>query len=345
MEQFISPIVLYLVCVLGAAGVALALPRRGSKLVPIGAVLLAGAAGLAAVSMASRAGGFLAGSGGPGIFFYIFAAIGLGASVRMITHPRPVYSALYFILTIIASCGMYLLLGAEFMAFALIIIYAGAILITYLFVIMLATQAPTGNDADLVDETDAVAREPVVGAVLGFVLMGLISTMLFNGISSLRAPAEFDPNAVLADLPRKVDRALREANVIEAHERVNRLEGARGEMDTVARTAVIYNERTGTTRELSADRWPEGLEATNLDRLGWNLLNDHPMTIEIAGVILLMAMLGATVLARKHVELEEELKAEQSRRIGAPVQDGGSGNLASVPGASVPGASMSGGTA
>ena len=38
------------------------------------------------------------------------------------------------------------------------------------------------------------------------------------------------------------------------------------------------------------------------------------MTIEIAGIILLMAMLGATVLARKHVELEESLKAEQAAR-------------------------------
>jgi NADH:ubiquinone oxidoreductase subunit 6 (subunit J) len=205
VEQFISPIVLYLVCVLGAAGVALALPRRGSKLVPLGAVLIAGAAGLVAVSMGLRA----APSGAnPGFFFYVFAAIGLGASVRMITHPRPVYSALYFILTIIASCGLYLLLGAEFMAFALVIIYAGAILITYLFVIMLATQAPTGNDEDLIDETDAVAREPVVGAIVGFVLMGLISAMLFKGVATMQPRTDFVPDAVLANLPVKVDRAL-----------------------------------------------------------------------------------------------------------------------------------------
>ncbi len=44
------------------------------------------------------------------------------------------------------------------------------------------------------------------------------------------------------------------------------------------------------------------------------------MTIEIAGVILLMAMLGATVLSRKQVELDESLKAEQARLLGAPVQ-------------------------
>jgi NADH-quinone oxidoreductase subunit J len=320
LEQFISPIVLYLVCVLGAAGMALALPRRGSKLVPVGAVLIAGAVGLAAVSLGSRVG-WTVGAGGPGIFFYLFAAIALGASVRMVTHPRPVYSALYFILTIIASCGLYLLLGAEFMAFALIIIYAGAILITYLFVIMLATQAPTGNASDLLDDTDAVAREPVVGAVLGFVLMGLISTMLFNGIGALRAPTDFHPDSVLANLPGRVDTALREADLIGPDERVLREAGA-GVVDARARTITVVNDATGTVRVISPDRWPEGLEATNLDRLGWSLLNDHPMTIEIAGIILLMAMLGATVLARKHVEHEESLKAAQALHLSVPPTSG-----------------------
>lgn len=313
MEQFISPIVLYSVCVLGAAGLSLALPRRGSKLVPLGAVLLAGAVGLAAVSLGARAPQ----GGNPGVFFYIFGAVALGAAVRVITHPRPVYSALYFILTIVASCGMYLLLGAEFMAFALIIIYAGAILITYLFVIMLATQAPTGHDVGMIDETDAVAREPIVGAVVGCVLMGLIATMLFNGVGRTASPdPAFHPDAVLAHLPGKADKALRESGLISDDERVQRLGDGSGAIDAAERAIVVENTVLGTTRTLSPESWPEGLEATNLDRLGWNLLNDHPMTIEIAGVILLMAMLGATVLARKHVELEESLKAAQARRLG-----------------------------
>ena len=62
--------------------------------------------------------------------------LGVGSAIRVITHPHPVYAALYFILTIIAMAGLILLLSAEFMAFAVIIVYAGAILVTYLFVIM-----------------------------------------------------------------------------------------------------------------------------------------------------------------------------------------------------------------
>ena len=302
------------VCALGAAGMALALPRRGSKLVPLGMTLLVAALAMALVSLGARAG---AGEG-PGLFFYIFALIALGASVRVITHPRPVYSALYFILTIIASCGMYVLLGAEFMAFALVIIYAGAILITYLFVIMLATQAPTGQDAGMLDEADAVAREPVVGALAGFVMMGVISTMLFGGLKDARQPdPAFAPDAVLANLPGKVDRLLRERDLISDDERVARTEEGTGLIDAAGGTITVENTETGTTRVIT--EWPEYLSATNLDRLGWNLLHDHPMTIEIAGVILLMAMLGATVLARKHVELEESLKAEQARKLGETI--------------------------
>lgn len=330
METLISPIILYTFCVLGAAGFALALPRRGSKLVPLGMILLGSAFSMAAVSAIWRADRFadehLNGGGGPGLFFYMFAAIALGASIRVITHPRPVYSALYFIMTIIASCGMYVLLGAEFVAFALVIIYAGAILITYLFVIMLATQAPTGGEEGMLDDTDAVAREPIVGSVIGFVLMGLISVMLLGGIGpgqegagsqgTIRAGAsDFEPDAVLANLPVKVDKVLRRADLIAEGERVMRTGDGRGVVDAAARTITIENPELGTSRVLGADNWPAELSAGNLDRLGWNLLHDHPMTIEIAGVILLMAMLGATVLARKHVELEESLKAEQARRL------------------------------
>ncbi|MEM9373490.1 MAG: NADH-quinone oxidoreductase subunit J [Planctomycetota bacterium] len=324
MDNLINPIILYTFCVLGAAGFSLALPRRGSALVPLGMILLGSAFSMVAVSFIWRAGRFadtqVNGGGGPGLFFYLFAAIALGAAIRVITHPRPVYSALYFIMTIIASCGMYVLLGAEFVAFALVIIYAGAILITYLFVIMLATQAPTGGQEGMLDETDAVAREPVVGSILGFVLMALISVMMLGGIDGPGGigpgDPDFEPDAVLASLPGKVDKVLSRADLIADNERVLRDDAGRGVLDASARTITIENTELGTTRVIGPENWPADLGAGNLDRLGWNLLHDHPMTIEIAGVILLMAMLGATVLARKHVELEESLKAEQARRLG-----------------------------
>jgi len=333
VEQIISPIALYLICALGAGGIALALPRRArTKAVhSLGGLLLAASFGLAALLLGMKA------SGGdeplPNLFFYPFAAVGIGAAVRMITHKRPVYSALYFIMTIIASCGMYILLSAEFMAFALIIIYAGAILITYLFVIMLATQAPTGEDDDELTEVDAVAREPMLACAIGFVLVGLITSAMFGGVGQLptnhisEAQAS---SAVLEHLPRKVDKILDRAGLLEDGWRVARdPETELAMIDVDAQTIELElvgedehgHEAVLSTRTLGADEWPETMVGENLDRLGFNLLNDHPMMIEVAGIILLMAMLGATVLARKHTELEEALKAAQARKLGSMFEE------------------------
>jgi len=333
VEQIIDPIALYTICGLGAAGVAMALPRRerdgGRTLTIVGGLLLAATFGLAALLLGLKAGDNNAAL--PNFFFYPFAAIGLGAALRMITHKRPVYSALYFIMTIIASCGMYLLLSAEFMAFALVIIYAGAILITYLFVIMLATQAPTGEQDELLDEVDAEAREPILACAIGFVLVGLLTASMFRGIGDLPEPGNGATpaqaqNSVLANLPRKIDKELARNDMLPTGWRVARdTETGKAVIDVDARTITLElidgEDANGdplvtATRVLTSDEWPESLSANNLDRLGYNLLNDHPMLIEIAGIILLMAMLGATVLARKHVELEEDLKAAQARKLG-----------------------------
>lgn len=338
MDGLINPLLLYVGCGLGAVGVALALPRKGVSLFAVGAVVAAVAAGVVIVGLGVANPGAL-----PTAAFHIFALLGLGSAVRMITHPRPVYSALYFILTIIASAGLYLLLSAEFMAFALIIIYAGAILITYLFVIMLATQAPTEDDLDSLSDYDASAREPAAGSVVGFVLLAVLTTMLFRGTAGLRpANADGDDDAVLAALPRKVERALldelRARSLIFPEEDLARLDdGTLAGVDAEARRVVLVRRVPGgpgvdeQVREGAAesrtvtvpeDAWPDELVATNVDRIGLNLLRDHPMTIEIAGVILLMAMLGATVLARKQVDIEEAAKASEARRLGLMAEEG-----------------------
>ena len=316
MDSIINPIVLYLICATGAIGIAAALPRRNKVAAITGGIVLAAAVGFAILILGLNA--TETGQPLPNYFFYPFAILGLGSAARMITHPRPVYSALYFILTIIASCGMYLLLSAEFMAFALVIIYAGAILITYLFVIMLATQQPTSAAETFLDDTDAVAREPLLASGIGFVLLAVLTTAMFRGIGDLPKPAhpELAQDSVLVHLPQKVDRILRRADLMNSDERVVRTESGEAQIDVVARTITIENTDLGTTRVLTGEDWPESLAAGNLDRLGYNLMHDHPMTIEIAGVILLMAMLGATVLARKHIELEDDLKAAQARRLG-----------------------------
>jgi hypothetical protein len=58
---------------------------------------------------------------------------------------------------------------------------------------------------------------------------------------------------------------------------------------------------------------PKDVRPTNLDGVGWTLVAGHPVTLELAGVILLMALLGAVVLARKQIELGEEEKEAVAR--------------------------------
>jgi len=71
------------------------------------------------------------------ILFILFALIGAASGVLMITRKNPVMSALFLILNFAALAGVYLLLNAQFIAVVQIIVYAGAIMVLFLFVIML----------------------------------------------------------------------------------------------------------------------------------------------------------------------------------------------------------------
>ncbi|MCA9281260.1 MAG: NADH-quinone oxidoreductase subunit J [Phycisphaerales bacterium] len=329
MDAFINPILVYCCLALGGLGVALALPRKRVNPQVIGALVAGLAFGVIfiALGVSAREAAQL-----PNLYFYAFALIALGSGLRVITHQRPVYSALYFILTILASSGLYLLLDAEFMAFALIIIYAGAILITYLFVIMLATQAPSEEEVDKLSDYDASAREPWVATVVGFVLLAVLTTLMATGVEGLR-PRGVNSSAdaaLLAELPGKVEGDLRRHGV-------RGFELGEGAVDVGAGivTLTITDEdalRGSMEREHVRDyvrviptfaptpgevmiSIPEGVEVTNTDGVGWALVAEHPMALELAGIILLMAMLGAVVLARKQIEIGEDEKAERARMI------------------------------
>jgi NADH-quinone oxidoreductase subunit J len=197
------------------------------------------------------------------------------------------------------------------MAFALIIIYAGAILITYLFVIMLATQAPSEEDLDRLADYDAQARDPVLATIVGFVLLAALTTMLFRGTVSLPPPqALANGDAVLAGLPRRVENEFRRADLWQENDSFALAADGSPLIDPAARTATVL--RRGQEVVIP---FPESLHARNVESLAFNFLNDHPGTIEIAGVLLLMAMLGAVVLSRRQVQFDEEMKARQARKL------------------------------
>lgn len=234
----LAPAAILALCVVAGVGTVLLLPsRREASLRTIGGVIVLAAAlilmALLIRMAAGRAGQTV------NVFFWIFAAIALIGALRVITHSRPVYSALYFVLTVFASSGLFLLLRAEFMAAALVLIYAGAILITYVFVIMLASEAARPEAKNIIAEHDAVSRDPFVAAVVGFGLMALLLFVIFDRYQALPA----------------------------------------------AQAPVVNSIVAGATQELGA-----------------YLFTSQLVNLELAGLILTVAMIGAIVIARRRIE-------------------------------------------
>jgi NADH:ubiquinone oxidoreductase subunit 6 (subunit J) len=158
------PVILPLLA--GAAAVFFLLPR------PRGRSLLAGS-GLAALallltgSLVVRVGAFT-----PETFlFLVFSAIAVLSGGLLVTQRNPARAALSFALVVLSTSGLFLLQAAPFLMAATIIIYAGAIIVTFLFVIMLAQQAG-------LSDADARSREPLLSTITGFVLLGALLYVL-----------------------------------------------------------------------------------------------------------------------------------------------------------------------
>lgn len=316
MDMIVHPALLFLALAIGGIGVALSVPRRRYHASLIGGIVAAMGVGLIIVAL----GASTLADGGPlpSPFFHVLAIIALGACLQVITHRRPVYAALYFILSILATAGLYLLLAAEFMAFALIIIYAGAILITYLFVIMLASQSQVESQEEGMADYDAIGRGPFTATIASFALLAALTVMLFAGLKDI-APMSPDQVAqaevkVLDRLPGKVEKALTREGLISRGETVTGVEQA-GDM-----VVAQVESAGGGSREVAL---PESVRPTNAEGLAFNLLGEYPGTIEIAGVILLMAMLGAVVLARKFAQIDEEAKAAAAAALAEGHTTGG----------------------
>jgi NADH-quinone oxidoreductase subunit J len=107
-----------------------------------------------------------------GLVFYLFAAIAVAAGFMVIAARNPVHSVLFLILAFVASAGLFILLGAEFLAMILIIVYVGAIAVLFLFVVMML-------DVDFVQMREGFLQYLPVGALIGIVL--LIELLLVLG--------------------------------------------------------------------------------------------------------------------------------------------------------------------
>jgi NADH-quinone oxidoreductase subunit J len=232
--------------------------------------------GLAALAGLALAGRRLGGLGEEAAFQLVALVAIVGGAATVVTR-SPVYSAIWFALALAGVAGVLLVLGAQFLGVATIVVYAGAILVMFLFVLMLAQ--PTG-----MAPYDRVSNEPLLAAIAGGVLLALLTT----SIGRLSA----DPPACCT-IPSRADAMNAAPSAPRADKTVPGVAAA-----PVA-AAVVG----------AAD--PDALSADPVARLGRELFGRHLLAVEAAGLLLLVALIGAIAVVSRG---EEAGTAERGTR-------------------------------
>jgi NADH-quinone oxidoreductase subunit J len=182
----------------------------------------------------------------PSLFFYVFAGVCIASAVMVISTKNPVHSVLFLILAFVNAAGLFVLMGAEFLAMILIVVYVGAVAVLFLFVVMML-------DVDFAELRQGFLNYLPVGGLIAVIF--LIELLLVLGAWAIGPQ--------------------------------------------VVRTAPIPN--------LDA--------ATNTAALGEVLYTRYIYYFQIAGVVLLIAMIGAIVLTLRHKpNVKRQNIAEQAGR-------------------------------
>jgi NADH-quinone oxidoreductase subunit J len=189
----------------------------------------------------------------PSLFFYVFAGVCIASAVMVIASKNPVHSVLFLILAFVNAAGLFVLMGAEFLAMILIVVYVGAVAVLFLFVVMML-------DVDFAELRQGFLNYLPVGGVIAFIF--LFELLLVLG-----------------------------AWVIGPQ---------------VVRTSPI----------------PSLDSVTNTAALGQVLYTRYIYYFQIAGVVLLIAMIGAIVLTLRHKpNVRRQNIAEQVARTKATAME------------------------
>ena len=114
-------------------------------------------------------------------FFYVFAAVLLFAAFRVITARNPVHAALYLVLAFFQASGIWMLLKAEFLSITLVLVYVGAVMVLFLFVVMML-------DINLDTLRQGFWKHFTLAATLGAVVALELAAVLMGGFRVAEAP-------------------------------------------------------------------------------------------------------------------------------------------------------------
>ncbi len=169
----------------------------------------------------------------PALFFYLFAGVCVASAFMVIAAKNPVHSVLFLILAFVNAAGLFVLMGAEFLAMILVVVYVGAVAVLFLFVVMML-------DVDFAELRQGFLQYLPIGVVVGVVF--LIELVLVVGTWAIA------PN---------VSQAI-------------------------------------------ASPIPPIASTSNTEALGHVLYTRYVYFFQAAGVVLLVAMIGAIVLTLRH---------------------------------------------
>jgi NADH-quinone oxidoreductase subunit J len=179
-------------------------------------------------------------------FFYLFSIVAIASAVLVVTSRNPVHSVLFLILCFFNAAGLFVLLGAEFLAMILVVVYVGAVAVLFLFVVMML-------DVDFEELRSGMLNYLPIGGVIGFIL--LVELILLLGTWNLTP-------------------------------------------DLIAHVSA-----------------PQPTDITNTAAIGQVLYTKYVFWFQTAGLVLLVAMIGAIVLTMRHKpNVKRQVIADQVAR-------------------------------
>ncbi len=183
------------------------------------------------------------------LFFYLFAGLCVASAVMVIASRNPVHSVLFLILAFVNAAGLFVMMGAEFLAMILVVVYVGAVAVLFLFVVMML-------DVDFAELKQGVLQYLPIGLLVGGIF--LAELLLVVGAWAIGPSV---PQAITAPIPPKMP---------------------------------------------------------NIEAIGLVLYTRYVYFFEAAGMILLVAMVGAIVLTLHHkVRIKRQDVATQNMRTPA----------------------------
>ena len=232
--------------------------------------------GLAALAAFIATGRRLGGLGEEAVFLIVSLVAVISAAATIVSR-SPVYAAIWFAMSLAGVAGVLLVLGAQFLGVATIVVYAGAILVMFLFVLMLAQPAGLAP-------YDRVSNEPFLSALAGAVLLGVLSL----SIGRLSAGP-----STCCELPSRGSATPATATP-----------------STAAGVATPAAANTTAAAAGAISTATDPLAKNHVARLGGELFGRHLVAVEAAGVLLLVALIGAiAVVSRGEAALAAEATA------------------------------------